>query len=227
MSMYLSMYHWPTLHSLDHPWQPLKFSRSPQYCLFQNMVGRLCGAVPSPGTEKTEQNGRQWKGGWTGWQTENHNHRKLTNLITWITTLSNSIKLWAMPSRATQDGLVMVENSDKTWSTEQNGKPLQYSWLENCMNSMKRQKDKTLKDELLRSVQFSSFTQCGQLFAAQWTAAGQSSLSITNSQCLPKLMSIKLVMPSSDLILCHPLLLLPSIFTSKRVFSNESVLHIR
>ena len=58
-----------------------------------------------------------------------------------------------MPCRATQDKWVMVESSDKTWSTgEGNGKPLQYSCLENAMNSMKRQKDRTLKDELLRSV---------------------------------------------------------------------------
>ena len=56
-------------------------------------------------------------------------------------------------SRATQDGWVMVESSDKTWSTgEGNGRPLQCSCLENPMNSMKRQKDRTLKDELPRSV---------------------------------------------------------------------------
>ena len=58
-----------------------------------------------------------------------------------------------MPHRATQDGRVMVESSDKMWSTgERNGKPRQYSCLENPMNSMKRQKDKTLKDELSASV---------------------------------------------------------------------------
>ena len=58
-----------------------------------------------------------------------------------------------MPCKATQDGRVMVESSDKTWSTgEGNGKPLQYSCLEKPMNSMKRQKDRTLKDELPRSV---------------------------------------------------------------------------
>ena len=58
-----------------------------------------------------------------------------------------------MPVKATQDRQVMVENSDEMWSTgEGNGKPLQYSCLENPMNSMKRQKDRTLKDELLRSV---------------------------------------------------------------------------
>ena len=85
--------------------------------------------------------------------TENHDHRKLINLITWTTALSNSMKLWAMPCRATQDRWVMVESSDKTWSTgEGNGKPLQYSCLENPMNSMKRQKYRILKDELLRLV---------------------------------------------------------------------------
>ena len=65
-----------------------------------------------------------------------------------------------------------------------------------------------------------------QLFVTPWTAARQASLSITNSQSLLKLMSIELVMPSSHLILCHPLLP-PSVFPSIRVFSNESVLFIR
>ena len=66
-----------------------------------------------------------------------------------------------------------------------------------------------------------------QLFATPWTAACQASLSITNSWSLLKLMSIELVMPSNHLILCHPLLLLPSIFASISVFSKESVLRIR
>ena len=58
-----------------------------------------------------------------------------------------------MPCRATQDGWVIVESSDKTWSTgERNGKPLQYSCLENPMNNMKRQKDRTLKDDLSRLI---------------------------------------------------------------------------
>ena len=65
-----------------------------------------------------------------------------------------------------------------------------------------------------------------QLFATSWTAPCQASLSITNSQSLLKLMSIESVMPSNHLILCHPLLL-PSLFPSIRVFSNESVLCIR
>ena len=66
-----------------------------------------------------------------------------------------------------------------------------------------------------------------RLFATPWTAARQATLSITNSWSLLKLMSIQLVMPSTHLILCHPLLLLPSIFPNIRVFSNESALCIR
>ena len=66
-----------------------------------------------------------------------------------------------------------------------------------------------------------------RLFATQWTAAHQASLSITNSRSLLKLMSIELVMPFNHLILCHPLPVLPPIPPSIRVFSNESVLPIR
>ena len=66
-----------------------------------------------------------------------------------------------------------------------------------------------------------------QLFATPWTIARQASLSITNSRSPPKPMSIESVMPSNHLILCRPLLLLPSIFPSIRVFSNESALRIR
>ena len=73
-------------------------------------------------------------------------------------------------------------------------------------------------------VQFSSLSH---VFATPWTAACQASLSINNSQRLFKLISIELVMPSNHLILCHPLLLPPSIFPSMRVFSNESALCIR
>ena len=76
----------------------------------------------------------------------------------------------------------------------------------------------------LSSVQ--SFSRA-QLFATPWTAACQASLSFAISQSLLKLMSIKSVMPSNHLILCHPLLLQPSIFPHIRVFSNESVLRIR
>ena len=78
--------------------------------------------------------------------------QSLANLITWTTDLSNSVILshavWVI-----QDKWVMVERSDKMWSTgEGNGKPLQYSCFENSMNSIKRQKDRTMKDELPMSV---------------------------------------------------------------------------
>ena len=78
-------------------------------------------------------------------------------------------------------------------------------------------------------LQFSSVQSLShvRLFAAPWIAPRQASLSITNSQSSPKLMSIESVMPSSHLIFCRPLLLLPPIPPSTRVFSNELALHIR
>ena len=76
------------------------------------------------------------------------------------------------------------------------------------------------------TVQFGSLSHV-RLFETPWIAACWDSLSITNSRSLFKLMSIESVMPSNHLILCHPLLLLPSVFPSIRVFSNESVLHIK
>ena len=85
-------------------------------------------------------------------------------------------------------------------------------------------KTHTLSQLFHSSVQSLSHVQ---LFATPWTAARQASLSITNSLSLPKLKSIKSVMPSNHLIFCRPLLLLSSIFPSIRVFSNESALHIR
>ena len=97
------------------------------------------------------------------------------------------------------------------------------------------------KDRYKQSFTTHSFMQCKYiyflssvqllsrfwLFATPWTAALQASLSITNSQSLPKFMSIESVIPSNHVILCCPLLLLPSIFPNIRVFLNESVLHIR
>ena len=78
--------------------------------------------------------------------------------------------------------------------------------------------------EMFSSVQSLSHVR---LFVTPWTVARQASRSITNSRSLLKLMSIEVAMPSNHLILCCPLLLMPSIFPSIRVFSNESVLHIR
>ena len=85
------------------------------------------------------------------------------------------------------------------------------------------------RSQSVSSVQFSSVQLLGRvrLFATPWIAAGQASLSITKSRSLLKLMSIESVMPSSHLILCHPLLLLPPTPPSNRVFYNESTLHIR
>ena len=86
-----------------------------------------------------------------------------------------------------------------------------------------------IKKFLPENSNFSSVQSlsCVRLFATPWTAACQASLSITNYQSPPKPMSIESVMPSNHLILCHPFLLLPSIFPSMRVFSKESALHIR
>ena len=89
---------------------------------------------------------------------------------------------------------------------------------------------KLLADSQLTEIQFSSVHFIRSIMsysATPWTAACQASLSIVNSRSLLKLMSIESVMPSSYLILCYPLLLLPLIFPSIRVFSNKSVLHIR
>ena len=82
---------------------------------------------------------------------------------------------------------------------------------------------------VMYGCEFSSvqLLNCVRLFATPWTAAHQASLSITNSQSPPKPTSIESVMPSNHLLLCRPLLLLPSVFPSIRVFSNESALHIK
>ena len=94
-----------------------------------------------------------------------------------------------------------------------------------------REKFQTIVSISILPIQFSSCSVQSlsrvRLFVTPWTAAHQASLSITNSQSLPNLMSIESVMPSSHLILCCPLLLLPPIPPSIRVFSNESTLHIR
>ena len=86
-----------------------------------------------------------------------------------------------------------------------------------------------ISSSVIRHIDISSVQLLNSvlLFATPWTAAHQASLSITNSWSLLKFMSIELVMPSNHLILCHPLLLLPSVFPSIKVFSNESVLRIR
>ena len=121
-----------------------------------------------------------------------------------------------------------------------NSSPLQYSCLENPRDggawwlavsgvAQSRTRLKRLSNLAASSVQFSSVQLLSRvrLFATPWIAACQASLSITNSQSSLRLMSIESVMPSSHLILCRLLLLLPPILSSIRVFSNESTLHRR
>ena len=164
----------------------------------------------------------------------------------WITTLLlqrglwNLIKLWAMPCRTTQDGQVIVESSEKMWSTGGgNGNPLQYSCHENPMNSMKRQKYKTLEDKpsRLECVQYATIEVVVvqslshvQLFATLWTAAHQASLSFIFSQSMLKLISIEFVIPSNHFIPLPPsppAFNLSQLSESFRVFFNKSPLHIR
>ena len=97
-------------------------------------------------------------------------------------------------------------------------------WLDGITDTMDMSLNKLGDSEGL--LLLSHFSRV-RLFVTQWIAAHQASLSITNFRSSLKLMSIELVMPSNHLILCHPLLLLPSIFPSIRVFSNESALPIR
>ena len=102
---------------------------------------------------------------------------------------------------------------------------LKLIWGQNISEAMKyKNKVSTIMLKVFSSVQSLSRVR---LFATPWTTARQASLSNTNSEALLQLMSIKSVMPSNHLILCHPHLLLPSIFPSIRVFPNESVLCIR
>ena len=103
------------------------------------------------------------------------------------------------------------------------------SWdMETTKMSIGRRMDKKVGVQIHNgSIQFSTVAQSCPTLATPWTAAHQAYLSVTNSQSLLKLMSFESVMPFNHLILCRPLLLLPSIFPSIRVFSNESVLCIR
>ena len=112
------------------------------------------------------------------------------------------------------------------------------SWIYNCLENFQvlqfvaccflKCSVLVMVHRVLLSVQFSSvqFLSCVQLFVTPWTAACQASLPIANSRSLLKLTSIESVMPSNHLILCHPLLFLPSVSPSISVFSSELVLHI-
>ena len=95
-------------------------------------------------------------------QNKNHSHRKLTltKLITWISALSNSMKLWAMPCRTSQDRQVMVESSDKMWPTgKENGEPLEYACLENPMSRMKRESNGNCRFIFLADLTFPYYSR--------------------------------------------------------------------
>ena len=143
-----------------------------------------------------------------------------------------------------------LRTSTSRWGVSANGRPgstksqSDHRWLWVCIlhsppptsqllleNQLRRATMTARHIESVGSVvsQFSSVQSLNcvkKLFLTPWTAAHQASLSITNSQSLPKLMSIESVIPSNHLILCRPFLLLPSIFPSIRVFSNESDLRM-
>ena len=134
------------------------------------------------------------------WQNENHNHRKLTKVIIWVIALCSSLKLWALPCRATQDGPVMLESSDKTWPTgERNGKFIQFSSITQlCL---------TLCDPMDCSTPgFPVYQQLLELPHTHVHRVGDT------------------LQPSH--LLLSPFLL-PSVFPSIRVFSKESALWVR
>ena len=115
------------------------------------------------------------------------------------------------------------------WATEPFRKSYTLVWWNGLVGFLMQSSFFKTQSGYLTIFQFSSVQSVShvRLFVTPWTAARQASLSITNFLSLPKLMSIEWVMPSNHLILCHPLLLLPSIFPSIKVFLNESALCIR
>ena len=99
--------------------------------------------------------------------------------------------------------------------------------MQPCFPSIEKERQEYYLAISISSVQFSSVSQLFRLFRVPWTAAHQTSLYNTNPQSFLKLMPTESMMPSNHLILCHPLLLPPSIFPSIRIFPNESVLCMR
>ena len=145
---------------------------------------------------------------------------------TWLSTSIKGIRKWGL----CLGGWVLRRKGECIWGCNQQA---HWLWLlPNGVSSHLNEKSSekpVVRHNLQINYQFSSVQLLShiRLFATPWTAAYQASLSITNSQSLLKLTSIKSVMPSNHLILCCRLLLLPSIFPSIRVFSKESILCIR
>ena len=139
---------------------------------------------------------------------------ELSSVSTWV------VELWSV----SQEAIGRISNMEfhrenKFWSPSLGSLGQE--------KSGERMEDPAISSDWTTRFSSVQLLSCVCLFATLWTAAHQASLSITNSQSLPKLMSIESVMSSNHLILCRPLLLLLSIFPSTRVFSNESVLHIK
>ena len=160
-------------------------------------------------------------------------------MLSWQPKISNRIKVYflpfSLPSAGEQGALFITASQGPClWKF-----PQPSVQRERCMDHTLAVNASALKYYMSllqpcfvgqsRSLQFDSVQSlsCVQFFVIPWTTAHQASLSITNSWSPPKPMSIRLVMPSNHLILCHPLLFPPSICPSIRVFSNESALHIR
>ena len=172
---------------------------------------------------------------WRSFLKHEKNKNCLTNQVTFAKCLvwgicSNNISLGFPHSSVCKESSCNSGDPSSipgSWRVpgEGNGNPLLYSYLENPMDrgawqALARGVARVRYDLMTQSVQSLSHVR---LFATPWTAACQASLSITTSRSLFKLISIQSVMPSNYLILCRPLLLLPSIFPSIRVFSNELV----
>ena len=120
--------------------------------------------------------------------------------------------------------ILIIQDSDLELGTQ---KYFQFSVYNPSWGSPIPHFDRKLSQSYLPQLSSVQSLSCVRLFATPWITACQASLSITNSRNSLRLMSIKTVMPPNHLILCHPLLLLPSVFPSIRAFSNESALHIR
>ena len=143
---------------------------------------------------------------------------------TWVWVNSGS---WWWTGRPGMWRFMGSQRVGHNWVTELNWTESTNSWSPYYLSLQeKNKKYQKGSNRIIMMIQFSSVAQSCVTFCTPWTAARHVSLSITNSQSPPKPMSIESVMPSNHLILCRPLLLLPSIFPSIRVFSNESALPI-